>query len=170
MTRELLDYHDYHLADTEWFHTPMKEDKYCKARCHYCKIPLKASGGKEGGGYRRPIGYNDANKTFSFGTTLYGHPACIGAEITGQRHIHYLKHISLLHKYLRMVHGYLLTIKNAPPREILPSFLGPLASFEAYGKIIGSQAIRFVISHSSITNYIPYGCSVHHFYEPFHLI
>lgn len=145
MSSTLKDHHDYELAQKEWDST-LKEDTSL-ARCHYCKIPIIAAGA-----YRRPVEYEDHYHRFQYvPARLYGHPSCILADMEREPNIHMLKYTFLLHKMLRVDYGYCLPLVKAPPREILPSFAGPM-SFQHYGELLAGQQI-----------------SCEHVYSPFYI-
>lgn len=122
---ELKDYHDYdNIAAKE-------ED-----RCSYCKIALTK---KE---YQEPVEYEEHYKRFQFadGGRYYGHPACLMTEMVDRAYIHLTRHLFLLHKWLRLAYGYRKVLVKAPPRELLPAFLGPLQNETHYGEMLRAQS------------------------------
>lgn len=155
----LEDHHDYELADKEW---KSNEKEFPKTeRCYYCKIPLKKEQQKKEtrDGYQRPTCYDDNYNQFLFsesslhnGKRKYGHPACILTEMVEQPYLHFLRASFLLHKYLRVNFNYCKTLVKAPPREILPSFGGPLP-FAHFGEILQTQLV--VCEHIYAPFYIP---------------
>lgn len=146
--KALADHHDYDLAAKEW--ATLSEGSV--PRCNYCKIPLK--GDPKYASYERPVSFDQNSLKFQFvAGKSYGHPACVLAQMVDERHIHFTRATFLLHKYLRILFQYCKPVVKAPPREILPSFKGPLASFQHYGEILQTQNI--FISHLHDPFYIP---------------
>ncbi len=96
--------------------------------------------------------YDENYNHFTFWEGQYGHPACIVTEVVEQSQIHLMRAIFMLHKYLRMEFQYYRSVVKAPPREILPSFGGPLP-FAHFGEILATQQI--ICEHLYEPFYIP---------------